>query len=96
MKYCHLLLRKKTNKTWHPWEIEKAIKDLIKLLKMKPLTDVVVKEGNAKMPGFSGMVMIQTSHITFHHFRREKIFWLDILSCKEFNKDKVKKYFNHE
>lgn len=39
--------------------------------------------------GVTGIVIIATSHISIHTYPHDKTFFLDIFSCKEFDKEKA-------
>ena len=47
------------------------------------------KDKWAKTEGISGFVMIAESHIAIHTFPEGNSFWLDVFSCKKFDKKKV-------
>ena len=52
------------------------------------------KEGEP--PGITGVVVITTSHVSIHTFTDTNHFWLDVFSCKEFDKGKVIKIIKEE
>mgnify|MGYP001564809309 CR=1 FL=1 len=88
----HLLLQEETNKNWNRKEIKKLFDDLIGLLEMRKLGRLHIEKGDEELPGLTASQIICTSHICFHHFSNEKEIWLDILSCKFFDKKEVKKF----
>lgn len=63
---------------------------------------IVATEGNnLKDPGgWSGFVLIEESHISFHTFVKRKFVTLDIYSCKEFDinaaVEYIKKFFKSD
>lgn len=46
----------------------------------------------AKVPGFSGFVMIAESHISFHTFPERNFVFVDLFSCKPFDVEKAVEY----
>lgn len=73
-----------------PDKVKKFFDDLIVALDMKslgPLIAGVVDEPDNK--GVSAMQMITTSHIAFHSDEIGDAFYLDVFSCKEFDKSVV-------
>lgn len=65
--------------------IRNFLNSLVKLIKMNKLTEPIVKEGKKSLPGVSGFIMIETSHISVHTFTKQNRINLDIYSCKNFN-----------
>lgn len=72
---------------------EKRIKDLLDTLpgkiKMKPLSGPLIFRGADHLPGLTGVVVIETSHIAFHTFTDENKVNIDIYSCKDFDNQMV-------
>jgi spermidine synthase len=56
---------------------------------MKMLTAPYVMRGADHLPGITGVVIIETSHITVHTFEDEKFVAFDLYSCKDYNEKKV-------
>ena len=89
----HLIIRAEVK---HPitseWELRKWLKNLVKIIDMKivggPYTAYVTKEGNR---GITGVVMIETSHISIHIWDEERpsLVQCDIYSCAEFQQGEV-------
>jgi S-adenosylmethionine decarboxylase len=67
--------------------IEQFFGDIITELKMKPLSEIMIKEVDSgeEGRGISAVQMITTSSITFHSDDDERSVYLDIFSCKEFD-----------
>jgi S-adenosylmethionine decarboxylase len=68
------------------------ISDLTKLIKMNILFGPKVIKGTEKNPGITAFCIIDFSHISIHTFTKTKELYLDIFSCKPFNKNKVIQY----
>jgi len=74
------------------------LKDLAQRIDMEPLAGPFIAEGR-KIPGLTGALLIETSHIIVHHYtdpeksNRTRVV-LDIYSIKEFDGHDVKKYMN--
>ena len=92
-EHKHLIIRAEVK---HPitseWELRKWLKNLVKIIDMKivggPYTAYVTKEGNR---GITGVVMIETSHISIHIWDEERpsLVQCDIYSCAEFSVPEV-------
>ena len=92
-KHKHLIIRAEVK---HPitseWELRKWLKNLVKIIDMKivggPYTAYVTKEGNR---GITGVVMIETSHISIHIWDEERpsLVQCDVYSCAEFQQGEV-------
>ena len=92
-EHKHLIIRAEVK---HPitseWELRKWLKNLVKIIDMKivggPYTAYVTKEGNR---GITGVVMIETSHISIHIWDEESpaLVQCDVYSCAEFSSNEV-------
>jgi len=78
-------------------EVKNFLFELAKLINLHIINGPVVEEGTAK-PGLTGMIIIEESHIAVHTFTNVEPseFWLDILSCKQFDKQKVIEFFQNK
>ena len=67
--------------------IEQFFGDIITELKMKPLSEIMIKkvDSGEEGRGISAVQMITTSSITFHSDDEERSVYLDIFSCKDFD-----------
>src|SRR3990167_4481335 len=78
--------------------IHNYLNSLVKTIKMNKLTEPIVKEGTKHLPGVSGFVMIETSHISIHTFTKQNRLNIDVYSCKNFNEvdvfDLTNNFFN--
>ena len=89
----HLIIRAEVN---HPItsekELRKWLRNLVKKIDMKiikgPYAAYVSKEGNR---GLTGIVMIETSHISIHIWDEElpALVQCDVYSCAEFSSNEV-------
>ena len=89
----HLIIRAEVN---HPItsekELRKWLRNLVKKIDMKiikgPYAAYVSKEGNR---GLTGIVMIETSHISIHIWDEElpALVQCDVYSCAEFSLNEV-------
>jgi S-adenosylmethionine/arginine decarboxylase-like enzyme len=84
----HLLIRAEVDRPiTSERELKKWLKELVKKIDMKiikgPYAAYVTKEGNR---GLTGIVMIETSHISIHIWDEERpsLVQCDIYSCAEF------------
>jgi hypothetical protein len=94
MKPYHILITKETSLTITKKLMRRTIKKLIKLMDMKSLGNCSFKPGNNVLPGFTAGQMIETSHINMHYFSHTGELWIDILSCKKFNRKGIKTYLD--
>lgn len=77
--------------------IKEFLINLIKQIDMEILSGPYLsKAKGGEPPGITGVVVITTSHISIHTFTDTKHFWLDVFSCKEFDKDNVIKIIKKE
>lgn len=74
-------------------ELRKMLFGLVEVLRMTPLSKIIMKKGNAD-EGWTGLIIIEQSHIAFHSFDELGETWVDILSCKKFSQKKVKLYLD--
>jgi len=75
--------------------IYKFLRRLVNIIKMKRLTEPIVKQGKPYLAGVSGFIMIETSHCSIHTFTKENRLNMDIYSCKDFDEDKVIEHLNN-
>lgn len=92
----HLILdyacqdKRMNEKRW----IYRFLSKLVNVIKMKRLTEPIVKQGKPYLAGVSGFIMIETSHCSIHTFTSENRLCMDIYSCKDFNEDAVIMHLN--
>ena len=73
-------------------EVRGALSELPAEIGMKILAGPIVVEGNPDNPGWTGVVVIEKSHIAIHTFEKGRKASIDVFSCKTFEKEKVLRY----
>ena len=77
-------------------EVDKILRDLPTEIGMEILAGPLVVEGAPCNPGWTGIVVIEKSHIAIHAFDEGSKVSIDVFSCKPFEKDQVLSYLeNH-
>lgn len=81
----------------------KLLKDLLKIIKAKPVGKPIVKKiSSPKYPytGYSILQIIQESHLSLHTWPENNYLAIDIFSCQKFSQKEIliylKKVFNKE
>ena len=69
---------------------------LVELIKMKAMTNPIILEATAEMPGLTGVVILATSHISIHTFTDTNHVAMDVFSCKDFQESVVTEYVEQE
>ncbi len=64
---------------------------LVSFLQMKKLIEPIVLYYESN-DAYTGIVVIATSHIAFHYFRKEQFIQMDIYSCKPYDKEATLTY----
>ena len=93
----HMIMRAEVNEPLiTPTETKKWLRDLVKTIDMNilggPYSTYVSKEGNR---GVTGIVMIETSHISIHIWDEERpaLVQADVYSCANFSHIEVMREF---
>lgn len=68
------------------------LQQVVHLIGMKPLGEPVFRKGSKHLPGLTGVQIIETSHITFHCFKEDIGYLFDVVSCKDFDEDKLMRF----
>ncbi len=77
-------------------EAERLAREIAKEIDMLIVSGPHAFEGE-KDPGFTVLTGIEYSSITIHHFSEDNHFvFIDVTSCKEFSKDKIKKFLEEK
>lgn len=89
MKQYHLLItiKKKLSRD----RIKSILTELVELLEMKALSKPLLFRGTTN-EGWTGIIIIEESHIAIHSFEEYNKTWVDILSCRKFSKEKIKEF----
>ena len=89
----HMIIRAEVNEPiTSEQELKNWLNDLVKIIKMKiikgPYVSYVTKEGNR---GITGVVMIETSHISIHIWDETSpaLVQCDVYSCADFHRGEV-------
>src|SRR5574343_1046702 len=69
------------------------LKEVVSAAGMKILGGPVIYRGNIDLPGITGSVIIETSHINIHTFSRTGDIRFDLYSCVSFSKEEILKIF---
>ncbi len=73
-------------------EVRRALSELPAEIGMKILAGPIVVEGDPENPGWTGVVVIEKSHMAIHTFEKGCKASIDVFSCKTFEKEKVLRY----
>ena len=66
--------------------IETFLLQCCRLVGMRPLGPPVIYKGSDHLPGYTGFLVIETSHLSVHQFDSGYV-RIDLYSCKQFNPD---------
>ena len=75
--------------------IKKLLDELPEKIAMKRLSKPMIWRGSPHLPGLTGVVVIETSHIAFHTFTDTGKVNIDLYSCKDFDNDMVVNEFRN-
>ncbi len=73
-------------------EILRVLRGLPQEIGMKVLSGPYIVEGSPDNPGWTGVVIIDKSHIAIHTFDLKSLISIDIYSCKPFDGEAVLRY----
>ncbi len=73
--------------------IQHILTDLPPRIDMHILDGPYLVEGVEENPGYTGIEVIDKSHIAIHTFSENNTISIDVYSCKAFNAKKVVEYF---
>jgi S-adenosylmethionine decarboxylase len=88
----HLIADGLTDRKIVKKEIIEMLEGLPSEIEMKTISDPLVVEGSSMNPGWTGVIVIDKSHIAIHTFEENSKFSIDVFSCKNFDMDSVLKY----
>jgi len=73
-------------------EIERVLSELPAEIGMRVLAGPLIVQGDPVNPGWTGVVVIERSHISIHTFEEDDKASIDIFSCKPFEKEAAIRY----
>ena len=76
----------------NPRQISVLIRRLARLSEMQLVFGPKVIEGSPVNPGFTGLAVIDYSHIAVHTFPSSKAMFIDLFSCKPFPVARILNY----
>ncbi len=88
----HLLVDGVTENTVEEEVIQHILTDLPPRIDMHVLDGPYLVEGVKENPGYTGIEVIDKSHIAIHTFSETNTISIDVYSCKVFNAKKVVEY----
>lgn len=88
----HLVGKLKLKKMPNAEELYDFLLGMCKPIRMKPLGLPIIVKGAPHLPGLTGFLIIETSHIAAHTFTDTMELHFAIYSCKDFRKDKLIEY----
>jgi S-adenosylmethionine/arginine decarboxylase-like enzyme len=77
-------------------DIKEVMNDLPTIIGMKILAGPIIVEGAPENPGWTGIAVIEKSHIAIHTFEEGRKASFDIYSCETFEKDLVIDYLKNQ
>lgn len=89
----HLLVDGVTENEVEEEVIQHILTDLPPRIDMHILDGPYLVEGVEENPGYTGIEVIDKSHIAIHTFSENNTISIDVYSCKAFNAKKVVEYF---
>lgn len=72
-------------------KLKELIHGVVEVLGMSLLGPVAFRKGT-KAPGWTGVAIIEESHVAFHSFDNQNETWLSIVSCKPFSVEALNEY----
>ena len=92
----HLIMDGVTSDPISRKEVEGILKELPSEIGMEIIAGPLVVKGAPENPGWTGVVVIEKSHIVIHTFEEGCKASIDVFSCKHFERDHVTNYLeNH-
>ena len=74
------------------WQVLDEYPDLIRMEKVSPVELRYIATSNPLDAGYSGFVIIATSHVSLHVWPAYKMVNMDIFSCEQFDEESVVRY----
>lgn len=92
----HLMVDGETTKEISKEKIEHILTDLPLRIDMHILDGPHIIQGVKENPGYTGIEVIDKSHISIHTFTENNTISIDVYSCKPFNAKKVVEYIKNQ
>ena len=91
----HLMIDGETKHAVEPDAINHILTDLPPRIDMHILEGPHIIQGVPENPGYTGIEVIDKSHISIHTFSENNTISIDVFSCKPFNAKKVVEYIKN-
>ena len=91
----HLMIDGETTQEVSKEEIKHILTDLPPRIDMHILNGPHIMQGIPENPGYTGIEVIDKSHISIHTFTENNTISIDVYSCKPFNVKKVVEYIKN-
>jgi S-adenosylmethionine decarboxylase len=92
----HLIIDGVTAESVDPEAIKRILTDLPPRIDMHILDGPYIVQGVPANPGYTGIEVIDKSHIAIHTFAENNTISIDVFSCKPFNAKKAVKYIKNQ
>ncbi len=92
----HLMVDGETRKPVKPETIRHILTDLPQRIDMHILEGPHIIRGVPENPGYTGIEVIDKSHIAIHTFSENNSISVDVYSCKPFDAQKVIEYLKDQ
>jgi len=74
------------------WQVLDEYPDLVRMEKVSPVELRYITTSDPLDAGYSGFVIIATSHVSLHAWPAYKMINIDIFSCEHFDRESVVRY----
>ena len=91
----HLMIDGETQNSVNQETIKYILTDLPQRIDMHILEGPHIIQGVPENPGYTGIEVIDKSHIAIHTFNKNNTISIDIYSCKNFDVEKVVEYLKN-
>jgi len=91
-----LIIDGETRGVVEPETINHILTDLPPRIDMHILEGPHIVQGVPENPGYTGIEVIDKSHIAIHTFTENNMICIDVFSCKAFNAKKVVEYIKNQ
>ena len=91
----HLIIDGETMREVSKEEVNHILTELPPRIDMNILDGPHIMQGTPENPGYTGIEVIDKSHISIHTFTENNTISIDVYSCKPFNAKKVVEYIKN-